>query len=99
MVGPTQPPSGTPSGDKPPAAPVPAPAPPAAPGPISIEDFLKPPLTVGKVLECTDRTNANKLRVLKFAPSGDELRKSFSSLKQLYQRAQLVGTHVIVVAN
>src|SRR5437773_11042735 len=99
MVGPTQPPSGSPSGDKPPAASVPAPALPASPGPISIEDFLKVQLKVGKVLECTDHTNANKLLVLKVDLGGGEVRQIVSGIKQWYQPAQLVGKNVIVVAN
>ena len=89
MVGPTQPP---------PAA-VPPPLPPAAPGPISYEDFMKVQLKVGKVLECTEHTNANKLLVLKVDIGGGEVRQIVSGIKQWYTPAQLVGKNVIVVAN
>ena len=89
MVGPTPPP----------AAPVPAPLPSAAPGPISIEDFMKVQLKVGKVLECAQHTNANKLLVLKVDLGGGEVRQIVSGIQQWYQPSQLVGKNVIVVAN
>jgi len=88
MVGPTQPP----------AAP-PPPPPPAAPGPISYEDFMKVQLKVGKVIECTEHTNANKLLVLKVDIGGGEVRQIVSGIKQWYTPAQLVGKCVIVVTN
>jgi methionyl-tRNA synthetase len=87
MVGPTSP------------APAPAPVPPPTPATISIEDFMKVQLKVGKVLECADHTNANKLLVLKVDLGGGEVRQIVSGIKQWYQPAQLVGKHVIVVAN
>ena len=86
MVGPTQPP--------PAALP-----PPAAPGPISYEDFMKVQLKVGKVVECVDHTNANKLLVLKVDIGGGEVRQIVSGIKQWYTPAQLVGKNVIVVTN
>ena len=91
MVGPTQPP--------PAAVPPPPPPPPAAPGPISYEDFMKVQLKVGKVVECTDHTNANKLLVLKVDIGGGEVRQIVSGIKQWYTPAQLVGKNVIVVTN
>ena len=91
MVGPTQPPAAPPPPPPPPA--------PAAPGPISYEDFMKVQLKVGKVLECTEHTNANKLLVLKVDIGGGEVRQIVSGIKQWYTPAQLVGKNVIVVAN
>jgi len=88
MVGPTQPP--------PPSVPPPPPAPPAA---LTYEDFMKVQLKVGKVVECTDHTNANKLLILKVDLGGGEIRQIVSGIKQWYTPAQLVGKNVIVVAN
>jgi len=79
-------------------APVPAPAP-AAPSKITIDDFKKIELRVGKVLECADHTNANKLYVLKVDLGNGEVRQIVSGIKQWYTPAQLVGKCVIVVAN
>ena len=82
----------------PPAAPVPPP-PPAAPATISIEDFKKIVLKVGKVVEAAAHTNANKLLVLKVDLGGGELRQVVSGIKQWYAPEQLVGKSVILVAN
>jgi methionine--tRNA ligase beta chain len=89
MVGPTQPPATPPA----------PPPPPAAPGPITIEDFQKIQFKIGKVVECTEHTNANKLLVLKVDIGGGEVRQIVSGIKQWYQPGQLVGKNVIVVAN
>ena len=80
--------------------PAPAPAPvPAAPATITIDDFKKVQLRVGKVLECTEHANANKLLVLKVDLGNGEVRQVVSGIKQWYQPAQLVGKSVVVVAN
>ena len=92
MVGPVQPPASVPPSPPPPL-------PPAAPGPISYEDFMKVQLKVGKVIECTEHTNANKLLVLKVDLGNGEVRQIVSGIKQWYTPAQLVGKNVIVVAN
>jgi methionyl-tRNA synthetase len=60
---------------------------------------MKVQLKVGKVVECTDHSNANKLLVLKVDLGGGEVRQIVSGIKQWYQPAQMVGKHVIVVAN
>jgi len=88
MVGPT-----------PPAAPVPPPPPPAAPSAITIDDFKKVVLKVGKVVEASAHANANKLLVLKVDLGGGEVRQVVSGIKQWYAPEQLVGKSVIVVAN
>jgi methionine--tRNA ligase beta chain len=82
-------------------APAPAPAPvppPAAPATITIDDFKKVVLKVGKVVECAAHTNANKLLVLK-VDIGGEVRQVVSGIKQWYAPEQLVGKSVILVAN
>jgi methionyl-tRNA synthetase len=96
MVGPTPPAPGDPTAGKP-AAPVPPP-PPAAPTTITIDDFKKVVLKVGKVVEASAHTNANKLLVLK-VDIGGEIRQVVSGIKQWYTPEQLVGKSVILVAN
>jgi methionyl-tRNA synthetase len=82
----------------PPAAPVPAP-PPAAPASITIDDFKKVVLKVGKVVEASAHANANKLLVLKVDLGNGEVRQVVSGIKQWYTPEQLVGKSVVVVAN
>src|SRR5436190_1563421 len=85
----------------PPAAPVPAPTPavPAAPATITIDDFKKVVLKVGKVLEASAHANANKLLVLKVDLGNGEVRQVVSGIKQWYAPEQLVGKSVVLVAN
>ena len=83
----------------PPAAPVPPPPPPAAPASITIDDFKKVVLKVGKVLEASAHANANKLLVLKVDLGNGETRQVVSGIKQWYTPEQLVGKSVILVAN
>ena len=86
----------------PPAAPAPVPPPPppaAAPATIGIDDFKKVVLKVGKVIEATAHTNANKLLVLKVDLGNGETRQVVSGIKTWYTPEQLVGKSVILVAN
>jgi methionyl-tRNA synthetase len=80
-----------------PAAPVPPPSP--APSTITIDDFKKIVLKVGKVVEASAHANANKLLVLKVDLGGGEVRQVVSGIKQWYAPEQLVGKSVILVAN
>lgn len=86
-----------------PAAPVPPtpppPAVPAAPASITIDDFKKVVLKVGKVIEASAHTNANKLLVLKVDVGGGEIRQVVSGIKQWYAPEQLVGKSIVLVAN
>jgi len=85
--------------DPAPAAPAPVPPPPAASATITIDDFKKVVLKVGKVVEATAHTNANKLLVLKVDLGNGETRQVVSGIKQWYAPEQLVGKSVIIVAN
>ena len=92
--------SGGPTDGKPPAAPPPVPPPPpAAPATITIDDFKKVVLKVGKVIEASAHTNANKLLVLKVDLGNGEVRQVVSGIKQWYAPEQLVGKSVVLVAN
>ncbi|TDQ59697.1 methionyl-tRNA synthetase [Mesocricetibacter intestinalis] len=66
---------------------------------ISIDDFAKLDLRVAKVLQCEAVPESNKL--LKFILDlGGETRQVFSGIKAAYDKPeQLVGRHVIMVAN
>ena len=84
-----------------PAAPAaPAPAPSAATPTISIDDFAKMDLRVGKVLECGFVDGSDKL--LRFLLDAGELgqRQIFSGIRAAYQEPEkLVGRKVVFIAN
>jgi len=65
---------------------------------VEFDDFAKLDLRVGRVLECRDHTNADRLIVLK-VDLGTEIRQICAMLKGHYRPEELVGKQVIVVAN
>ncbi|MBI4565087.1 MAG: methionine--tRNA ligase subunit beta [Planctomycetes bacterium] len=75
-----------------------APTPAAGPAMITIDDFRKLDLKIGKILEVADHTNANKLYVIK-VDVGGEVRQLVAGIKPYYQPGDLVGKSVVVVAN
>jgi len=65
---------------------------------IEYNDFAKLDLRVAKVLVCEDVPKANKL--LRFELDlGGETRQVFSGIKSAYNPEDLVGKHVVMVAN
>src|SRR3990167_8846293 len=66
--------------------------------PISIEDFSKIDLRIAKIIEAEAVADADKLLRLK-VDLGDETRQIFAGIKSAYPPDELVGRHVIVVAN
>jgi methionyl-tRNA synthetase len=93
--------SDTPSQPTPPA-PSPAPAPaapaPAAPQYITIDDFAKVQLRVGKVLECRKHAKADKLLVMK-VDVGTEVRQVCAGMAPYYPPEELVGKLIVVCVN
>ncbi len=85
------------SSTAPPAAPTPA-APAEAPGEITIEDFAKIDLRVARVLAADFIEGSDKLLKLT-VDLGSEQRTIFAGIRGAYEPAQLVGRHVVVVAN
>lgn len=66
---------------------------------ITYEDFAKVELVVGKVLECKDHPDADKLLVFTVDIGEEEPRTIISGIKKWYSPDQLVGKNVIVVKN
>ena len=65
---------------------------------ISIDEFAKLDLRVGKVLDCQLVEGSSKL--LRFTVDlGFEQRNIFSGIRKCYDPATLIGRNVIVVAN
>ena len=65
---------------------------------ITIDDFCKIKLRVGKVLECEKVENADKLLKSRIK-IGDEVRTIVSGIAQFYKPEEMVGKSVVVVAN
>lgn len=65
---------------------------------ITINDFAKVKLRVGRVIEANDHPNADKLIVLK-VDLGDEQRQLVAGLKGYYTTEQLTGRNLVVVTN
>ena len=71
---------------------------PAAKPEISIDDFAKVELKVGKVLECKPVEGADKLLVSQIQIGG-EVRQIVSGIAKQYTPDELVGKKVVVVTN
>lgn len=83
-------------------APVPGaspPAAPAAPATITIQEFKRLDLRIGKIVAAEDHPNANKLYVLKVDIGGGEIRQIVAGIKDFYPREALPGKSVVVVCN
>ena len=63
---------------------------------ITIEEFKKIDLRVGKIIEVKDLTE--KLYVLK-VDLGNEVRTVIAGIKKWYKPEELIGKYVILVAN
>jgi methionyl-tRNA synthetase len=65
---------------------------------ITFDQFLQMDLRVGRVLECKNHPNADKLLVLQ-VDLGEEQRQLCAGIRGYYSPEDLVGTNVVVVAN
>ena len=65
---------------------------------ISIEDFKRIKLRVGKVIEVIDHPKADKLYVLR-VDMGDETRTLIAGIKPWYKKEELLGKHIVVLVN
>ena len=73
---------------------------PAAPAPVaSIEDFQKLALRVGVIVSAEDHPNADRLLVLQVDVGEGSPRQLVAGIKGSYQASDLIGKHVVVVAN
>ena len=65
---------------------------------ITIDDFAKVELKVGKILECEPHPKADRLLVSKI-DIGGEVRTIVSGIRKYYSEKDLIGKKVIVVTN
>lgn len=66
---------------------------------ISMEDFEKVEMRVGKVLSCEKHPDADNLLILKVDLGEEEPRQIVSGLAQSYTPGQMIGKSVVVVTN
>jgi methionyl-tRNA synthetase len=72
---------------------------PTPPPPISIDDFKQLALRVGVITAAADHPNADRLLVLTVDVGEGAPRQVVAGIKGSYQAAELIGKHVVVVAN
>ncbi len=65
---------------------------------ISIEDFNKIEIKIGKILKCERHPNAQKLLVSQIE-IGNEIRQVVSGIAQFYNPDEMIGKKVVVVTN
>lgn len=68
-------------------------------GEVTIDDFAKLDLRVGKVLSCEKHPDADKLLILTVDLGEDKPRQIVSGLAASYTPGQMIGKHVVVIAN
>lgn len=65
---------------------------------ISIEDFMKLDIRIGKVVEVLDHPKADKLYVLR-VDLGDEIRTLVAGIKPWYKKEELLGKYIVILTN
>ena len=65
---------------------------------ITIEDFLKVDLKIGKIIQADEVEESRKLLKL-YVDIGNETRTVFAGIKKSYKSEDLVGKLVVIVAN
>jgi len=66
---------------------------------ISIQDFAKVELKVGKVLSVEDHPNADKLMIVRVDVGEGEARTLVAGLRGHYEKEELDGKLVVIVTN
>ncbi len=86
-----------------PAAPVPPPARPPAPGDpkpiVAFEEFAKLDLRVAKVLACEAHPSADRLYKIQLDDGSGTPRQICAGIREHYKPEDLVGQHIVIVAN
>ena len=65
---------------------------------ITINEFSKIKLVVGKVIDVKDHSNSDRLYILK-VDLGNEVRQIISGIKQWYKKEELLNKKIIIVYN
>ncbi len=86
-------------GTPPPASPVPPAVPAVAVSQATIEDFQRISLRVGIIIAAQEHPKADRLLVLTVDVGEVAPRQLVAGIKGSYQPSELIGKHVVVVAN
>lgn len=65
---------------------------------ITIEDFLKVDIRIGKIIQAEDVVESRKLLKLDI-DIGNEIRTVFAGIKKSYSSDELLGKSVVVIVN
>lgn len=66
---------------------------------IAFDDFAKVDLRVAKIVEAENHPNADRLLKLQLDDGSGEPRQICAGIKGHYEAADLVGKHIVIVAN
>ena len=66
---------------------------------IAFEDFAKADLRVARIVEAEDHPNADRLLKLELDDGSGEPRQICAGIKGHYEAGELVGKHIVIVAN
>lgn len=72
---------------------------PAAKPTITFDDFARIDLRVARIVEAADHPNADRLLKLQLDDGSGEPRQICAGIKGHYQAEDLVGRHIVIVAN
>lgn len=68
-------------------------------GEVTVDDFAKLDLRVGKVVSCEKHPDADKLLILKVDLAEEKPRQIVSGLAGSYTPGQMIGKYIVVIAN
>lgn len=77
----------------------PATAPTAFKPEITFEDFAKLDLRIGRIVAAENHPNADKLLKLQVDDGSGTLRQICSGIREDYSAEQMVGKHIVLIAN
>ncbi|MEM0983191.1 MAG: methionine--tRNA ligase subunit beta [Planctomycetota bacterium] len=66
---------------------------------ITFDDFAKVDLRVAKIVEAEEHPNADRLLKLQLDDGSGEPRQICAGVKGYYEPSELVGRHIVIVAN
>lgn len=66
---------------------------------ITFDEFAKVDLRVAKILECEPHPNADRLFRIQVDDGSGEPRQICAGIKAFYEPEDLVGKHIVIVAN
>lgn len=66
---------------------------------VTFEEFAKLDLRVAKIIECEPHPNADRLLKIQVDDGSGEPRQICAGIKAYYEPGDLIGKHIVIVAN